>query len=94
MPEGVTFHEPQGGLFFWLTLPEGRDSEILLARALAEKVAFVPGGAFYPHKARNNEMRVNFSNVSEAEIEEGIARLGRVIRTYLSEPVKTTEEFR
>jgi 2-aminoadipate transaminase len=45
-PKGVKYNKPMGGLFLWMTLPEGKDTKELLLRALAEGVAFVPGGSF------------------------------------------------
>jgi 2-aminoadipate transaminase len=70
---------PQGGLFLWVRLPEHVDTEELLKKAVAEKVAFVPGFAFYPDGDGRNTMRLNFSNAKPEMIEEGIKRLGRVL---------------
>jgi len=81
MPEGVRFTRPEGGMFVWLTLPEGMDGAALLARAIAEqRVAFVPGGAFFADGSNRNTLRLSFSCASEAQIDEGIARLGRLLR--------------
>ena len=63
-PKEARYVAPGGGLFIWLELPENKDSRELLRRALAEKVAFIPGGSFYPSGAKNNELRLNFSNMS------------------------------
>jgi 2-aminoadipate transaminase len=82
-PDTVRYTVPEGGLFFWLSLPDGADTRALLRMAVAEKVSFVPGGAFYPDAARNNEMRLNFTNMSEADIRKGIAILGRITKAYL-----------
>jgi len=80
MPAGVTWTRPEGGLFVWITLPVGFDGAELLARAVAEeRVAFVPGKAFFATDAMANTIRVNFSSADEAQIAEGIARLGRLI---------------
>jgi DNA-binding transcriptional MocR family regulator len=80
MPEGVHWTRPEGGMFVWATLPEGCDGAELLAVALErEKVAFVPGRAFFYDGEGANTIRLNFSLASEAQIEDGIARLGRVI---------------
>lgn len=84
-PKEVKYNKPMGGLFLWMTLPEGKDTRELLLRALAEGVAFVPGGSFYPGAVKNNEMRINFSNMTEEEIVEGMTRLGRITRDYLLE---------
>ena len=84
-PKEVRYNKPAGGLFIWVELPKGKDSRELLKRALKEKVAFVPGGSFYPGEAKNNEMRINFSNMSKDEIVRGMTILGRVIRDYINE---------
>ncbi len=81
MPKGVTFNRPEGGMFIWLTLPEGQDGAELLARAIAEqRLAFVPGGAFFADGSNRNTLRLSFSCASDAQIDEGIARLGRLLR--------------
>ena len=80
MPAGVTWTKPEGGMFVWVTLPEGMDGAALLERALAQdKVAFVPGAAFFPDGSGRNTIRLNFSSPTEAMIEEGLSRLGRLI---------------
>lgn len=84
-PKEVSYVIPKGGLFIWLELPEGKDSRELLKRALAEKVAFIPGGSFYPSGVKNNELRLNFSNMKSDEIEKGMTILGRLTREYLAE---------
>ncbi len=64
-------------------MPESVDAAELLKAALAERVAFVPGTAFFPDGSGKNTMRLNFTSRSPAEITEGIARLGRVLSTTL-----------
>src|SRR4029077_4611234 len=79
-PAHATWTEPEGGLFIWATLPDFIDTGDLLARALRDDVAFVPGQAAYVDDGRGrNSMRLNFSGVGEAEIREGIRRIGNVI---------------
>lgn len=78
-PEGVTWTRPQGGMFLWVRLPEKVDAAKLLRVALEEKVAFVPGAAFFPNGGGHNTMRLNFSNAQPEMIREGIRRLGRAI---------------
>lgn len=78
-PPGVRWTRPQGGLFSWMTLPEGQDSTRILAAALKEKVAFVPGAPFYPCGGGERSLRLNFSYCRPEVIEQGIARLGRVL---------------
>jgi 2-aminoadipate transaminase len=80
---GVSWTRPQGGLFLWVQLPPSVDATALLPEAVAQRVAFVPGAAFHPLGGGQNTMRLNFSNASEEMIEEGIARLGRVILEHL-----------
>ncbi|QFT71890.1 PLP-dependent aminotransferase family protein [Ruegeria sp. THAF33] len=81
MPGGVEWTRPEGGMFIWVTLPEGMVGSDLLARALdTVKVAFVPGQAFFPDGSGANTIRLSFSNSDEATIREGIRRLGEVLR--------------
>jgi 2-aminoadipate transaminase len=80
MPEGVRFTRPRGGLFLWVELPERVDSRILLELCLRRNVAFVPGGAFFPVRERKNTLRLNFSNMPEDRIREGIGRLAECLR--------------
>jgi 2-aminoadipate transaminase len=83
MPAGVRWTHPHGGLFLWVTLPEAINTADIFAQAVEEKVAFVPGASFYPCGGGDNTMRLNFSNAGPEKINEGIARLGRVVRTIL-----------
>ena len=80
MPDGVTWTRPEGGMFIWVTLPKEMDGATLLDRAIeAERVAFVPGRAFYADGSNGNTLRLSFSCADAATIVEGIARLGRLI---------------
>jgi 2-aminoadipate transaminase len=84
-PEGVRWTKPQGGLFLWITLPEGFDSTQLLREALEqEKVAFVPGTSFYPTGGGERTCRLNFSYARPDVIDEGIRRLGTVIKRKMA----------
>ena len=83
LPETVTWTEPEGGLFLWLTLPEEMNSKNLLKSAIEQKVAFVPGATFATDGNILNTMRLNFSNASDENIVEGIKRLGTVINAEL-----------
>jgi DNA-binding transcriptional MocR family regulator len=81
MPEGVEWTKPEGGMFVWVTLPKGMDGADLLAQSLqTERVAFVPGRAFYADGSNGNTLRLSFSCANEAQIDEGMKRLGRLIR--------------
>jgi 2-aminoadipate transaminase len=82
-PPGVKWTKPDGGLFLWITLPDGHDSKELLKKAVDKKVAFVPGNSFATDGNIKNTMRLNFSNASDENIVEGIKRLGEVIKTEL-----------
>jgi 2-aminoadipate transaminase len=74
-PAQATWTHPSGGLFIWVTLPEYIDTTDLLARALRDNVAFVPGSGGRGHAS----LRLNFSNASEDDLREGIRRIGKVI---------------
>ena len=80
MPEGTSWTKPEGGMFIWITLPEGMDGAKLLAKSLeTAKVAFVPGKAFFADGSGANTFRVSFSCANEEMIEDGIGRLGALI---------------
>lgn len=78
-PREAEWTLPQGGLFIWATLPDYIDTTDLLARALSEHVAFVPGRAAYLDGRGGSSMRLNFSGVPEDDIREGVRRIGAVI---------------
>jgi 2-aminoadipate transaminase len=78
-PAQAEWTHPQGGMFIWATLPDFIDTTDLLARALRENVAFVPGAAAYLDGRGHNAMRLNFSAVDEADIREGVRRIGKVV---------------
>jgi GntR family transcriptional regulator/MocR family aminotransferase len=81
LPAGVQFDVPQGGLFIWLSLPDGLTSEDLLPLAWEEGVDFAPGGPFFPEETeRSPWLRLNFVAQAPAEIEEGMKRLGKAIK--------------
>ncbi len=80
MPAGVRWTRPHGGMFVWVTLPDGMDGAALLKLALAEeKIAFVPGAAFHADGSGRNTLRLAYSLQPEPVIAEGMARLGRLI---------------
>ena len=80
MPAGAEWTRPNGGLFVWLRLPERCDGAELLKRAVREEgIAFVPGAAFYFDGRGRNTVRLSYSLPSEAQIEDGIARLAKLI---------------
>jgi 2-aminoadipate transaminase len=79
-PREAEWTHPEGGLFIWATLPDYIDTTDLLARALEEHVAFVPGRAAFVDGRGGSAMRLNFSGVGEHDIYEGIRRIGEVVR--------------
>jgi len=84
MPAGVTWTRPEGGMFIWLELPKSLDAAALLASSLrSERVAFVPGHAFFADGSGSNTMRLSFSRTDDVMIDEGIGRLGRLIAAAL-----------
>ena len=83
MPAAATWTRPTGGFFVWLTLPEGLDSQALLARAVSERVAYVPGNAFYADGFGTRNMRLSYCFPTAERIYEGTRRLGKVIRDEL-----------
>jgi len=84
-PHEVTWTHPKGGLFLWVSMPEGTDSQALLNAALAEEVAFVPGDCFYADNGHEGvrHMRLNFSHSQPEQIHEGIRRLSVAIKMQL-----------
>jgi len=84
LPEGCSWTHPEGGLFLWVRLPESIDTVELLRRSMQDHVAFVPGEPFWVGNPVRNTLRLNYSHSSEETIAEGIARLGKSIRSVLT----------
>ena len=84
LPDSVTFTRPEGGLFLWVTFPEQVNARDLLEKCLAQQVAFVPGGAFYPNPGNENHARLNFSCMSSEKIEEGTKRFCKAVTEFLA----------
>jgi DNA-binding transcriptional MocR family regulator len=84
-PPEVTFNRPHGGLFLWAELPERLSARDLLAECGRHGVVFVPGGSFFPNGGHENTLRLNFSNMDEHRIAEGIRRMGAVLRSRLAD---------
>ena len=82
-PAGTRWTRPEGGLFVWVSLPPGLDAEDVLADAMRDRVAFVPGAPFYPAAPCHETLRLNFSNRPPLLIAEGIARLGACVSARL-----------
>lgn len=87
MPDTVRWETPQGGMFIWLSLPEGADATALLPLALARKVAYVPGTAFYAAgTAPCNTLRLSYATATPEQIATAIAQLGGVFSQAQSRP--------
>ncbi len=86
-PPEVNWTHPQGGLFLWGVLPTYMDAKDLLTSCLERKVAFVPGEPFHPTGGGKNTMRINFSNATHEEINQGIKRLGTAISEKLAKQI-------
>jgi len=82
-PEGYVCNKPKGGMFAWVTLPEGIDTEIMFLDAIKNKVAYVHGKAFHVDGGGGRSMRLNFSYPSNDQIGEGMKRLASVIERKL-----------
>ena len=78
-PAGVTFTRPQGGLFAWVELPDEMNARDVLALSLDQKVAFVPGGSFFPNGGHENTLRI----MTEERIVEGLTRLCRILQSII-----------
>ena len=85
-PDWVEYEKPIGGLFIWCTLPEGWDASELFKKAVARKVAFVPGVSFFTTSGKgNNTFRLNFSAEPEERIRRGIRTLGDLLKETAEE---------
>lgn len=82
-PASVTWTTPLGGMFIWVTLPAYIDSKELLDAAVAQNIAFVPGAPFYANAPAKNTMRLSFVTVSPERINQGIEKLGQLIKSRL-----------
>ncbi len=79
-PAGVEWTHPEGGLFLWLTLPEGVSARKVFTKCIEMKVAAVIGDAFYPNQKTDRSMRINYSNMPDDRIIEGIKRMAKAIK--------------
>ncbi len=84
MPTGVEWSPPRGGMFVWLTLPEGVDTLELFEYAVEQGVAYVPGPVFSASGGLAGSLRLTFVSVPEEQMEEGVRRLARVLREALA----------
>lgn len=83
-PKNLKYTNPDGGLFTWVELPEGFNGREFLNECLKNNVAFVPGGSFFPNGGHENTFRLNYSNMPEEKIIEGIKRLSKALKEHLN----------
>jgi 2-aminoadipate transaminase len=83
MPPEVEWTRPEGGMFVWMTYPEGVDTKEMLVDASDNGVAYVPGFAFYPNEPRTNTLRLNFTLADDEEIRTGVQRLAETTREWV-----------
>jgi DNA-binding transcriptional MocR family regulator len=82
-PEGVTWTHPEGGFYFWLTLPEGIDTKAMMPKAIAAKVAYVPGTAFYADGFGSRSMRLSYCYPTPERIRDGVKALAGVVKAEI-----------
>jgi 2-aminoadipate transaminase len=92
-PKEAKWIIPKGGMFIWITLPRKINTNLLLRKAIAKKVAYVAGDAFYHDGGNYNSMRLNFSYSTDKQIIEGIKRLGDVIKEELIKSYSNNEPY-
>lgn len=85
-PDQVTWTEPDGGLFTWLTFPAGFDAAVFVSRELLPraKVAFVPGGSFFPVREQPNHGRLSFSGIADDQLIRGVTAIGELLHEHRS----------
>ena len=82
-PKNLEYTIPQGGLFTWVTLPEHINTKEIMEECLLDNVAYVPGGSFFPNGGHENCFRLNYSNMPDDKIVDGIERLAKVLHKHL-----------
>ena len=83
LPAGCEYQSPQGGMFFWVRLPEGLDAMALLPQAVDAGIAYVPGAAFYAHQPDPRTLRLSFVTLTPDLIRDGVEKLGRLLHEAL-----------
>ena len=83
-PAEATWNKPEGGMFIWVNLPKGVDSAKLLAKAIEQNVAFVPGAPFYAVDPVPNTLRLSFVTVPQDKIEIGMQKLGALLKAEIA----------
>ena len=84
-PEEITYTNPEGGMFIWVTLPSYIPAQQLLDLAAKERLVFVPGNVFYLDNRTTNTLRINYSNSNPTEIEKGISIMGNILNQLIKE---------
>ncbi len=84
LPPGCEWHEPEGGMFFWIRLPEGMNAMAMLPTAVEANIAYVPGAAFYAANPDPRTLRLSFVTLTPDRIREGVAILGKVLNDALN----------
>lgn len=84
MPQGVRYTRPKGGMFVWMELPQGLTAEALFREAIAQDVAFVPGGPFFANGGGENTLRLSYATMGPEGIAEGVRRLGKALKGLLA----------
>ena len=82
-PKGTQYTHPEGGLFIFVTMPEGFDASALFPKAVERGVAYVPGTSFYPEGGHLNTLRLNFSNSTLPQIHQGMGLLRELFAANL-----------
>jgi DNA-binding transcriptional MocR family regulator len=92
-PRETSWTEPEGGMALWVRLPEGVNADELLRQAQAQGIYFTPGTRFYASGAKANTLRLAFTTVTIAQIEEGIRRLGKLVEAQMktAQPERLTQ---
>ncbi|MEO8366915.1 MAG: PLP-dependent aminotransferase family protein [Pseudoxanthomonas sp.] len=89
-PGEASWNQPEGGMFIWVDLPEGIDSNALLAKAIEQNVAFVPGAPFYATDPKPNTLRLSFVTVTADKIQAGVEILGKLLKAEIAARGKDT----
>lgn len=82
-PKEIKWTKPEGGLFLWVKLPQGNSATEILPKAVAQKVAYVPGKPFYVDESEDNTLRLNFCSATPEMIIQGVKRLAKVFKENL-----------
>ena len=82
-PKSVIWSKPEGGLFIWVTLPEGVKAKELLNKCIEKGVIFIAGLAFYPNAEVDNTFRMSFASMTDELIVEGISRVGEAMNEFI-----------